>query len=274
MSWLSLIFGVIVGVSLGLTGGGGAMFAVPMLVYGLGMDTREAVGVSLVSVGITSLVGFVGRWRTGQVEIRTGLLFAVAGMIGAPFGSWLAGLIPESLLLTLFALLMLAVAFRMWSKASAVALEAPACPTNSEDGDGPSCQRDAEGNLRLTSRCARLLLFVGLLTGVLSGLFGVGGGFVIVPALITFSGMAIHRAVGTSLLVIMLVSLSGVSSHLLAGRIIPLEVTAWFVAGGGSGMLIGTRIGRQLSGPTLQKGFAVAILAVAAFVLYRTLRLA
>jgi uncharacterized protein len=271
MATLSLIFGTVVGLSLGLTGGGGAIFAVPMLVYGLGMDTRETVGVSLMSVGITSLVGFAGCWRSGQVEIRTGLLFAVAGMIGAPLGSWIAGHLAESLLLALFALLMLMVAYRMWSKATALAQEAPACLTNIEAADGPSCQRDAEGNLRLTSRCARLLLLVGMLTGVLSGLFGVGGGFVIVPALITFSGMAIHRAVGTSLLVITLVSVSGVASHLYAGRPIPLNVTLWSVAGGVGGMLMGTQLGRHLSGPILQKGFALAILAVATFVLYRTL---
>ncbi|RLS52105.1 MAG: sulfite exporter TauE/SafE family protein [Planctomycetota bacterium] len=271
MSGLSLIFGVIVGLSLGLTGGGGAIFAVPMLVYGLGSTTREAVGISLASVGVTSCVGFLGRWRSGQVEIRTGLLFAIAGMVGAPIGSWLAGLMPEPLLLTLFAILMLVVAYRMWSKAVASTQAAiAACPVENPDEDGPSCQRDAEGNLRLTSRCARLLLLVGLLTGVLSGLFGVGGGFVIVPALILFSGMAIHRAVGTSLLVITLVSVSGVASHLYAGRTIPLEVTLWFIAGGIGGMLLGSQIGRHLSGPTLQKGFALAILAVATFVFYRT----
>ncbi|RLS54650.1 MAG: sulfite exporter TauE/SafE family protein [Planctomycetota bacterium] len=272
MPWLSFLFGVIVGLSLGLTGGGGAIFAVPMLVYGLGSTTREAVGISLASVGVTSGVGFLGRWKSGQVEIRTGLLFAVAGMIGAPIGSWLAGLIPEPLLLTLFAILMLVVAYRMWSKAVASTPAATAaCPVENPHEDGPSCQRDAAGHLQLTSRCARLLLLVGLSTGVLSGLFGVGGGFVIVPALIMFSGMAIHRAVGTSLLVITLVSISGVASHLYAGRTIPLEVTSWFVVGGVVGMLLGTQIGRHLSGPTLQKSFALAILAVAAFVLYRIL---
>lgn len=271
MLWLSLLFGAIVGLSLGLTGGGGAIFAVPMLVYGLGMGTREAVGISLASVGVTSFVGFLGRWRTGQVEIRTGLLFAIAGMVGAPVGSWLAGLIPETLLLTLFAFLMLFVAYRMWSKAVTESRVATAsCPVVNPDEDGPSCRRDENGNLLLTSRCARLLLLVGLLTGVLSGLFGVGGGFVIVPALVLFSGMAIHHAIGSSLLVITLVSISGVASHLYAGRVIPLEITTWFVAGGVGGMIVGTQISRRLSGPTLQKGFAVAILAVAAFVLYRT----
>jgi uncharacterized membrane protein YfcA len=109
MPFLSLTFGAVVGLSLGLTGGGGAIFAVPLLVYGLSIEPRQAVGISLAAVGATSLAGFLGRWKAGQVEIQTGLIFAIAGMIGAPIGSWLSARIPAALLLTLFALLMLVV---------------------------------------------------------------------------------------------------------------------------------------------------------------------
>jgi uncharacterized membrane protein YfcA len=267
MPTLSLIFGAVVGLSLGLTGGGGAIFAVPLLVYGLSIDPRQAVGISLAAVGMTSLVGFFGRWKAGQVEVATGLMFAIAGMIGAPVGSWLSGLIPESLLLTLFALLMLVVAARMWVKAGSPNAEVT-CAT--DEANGPTCRRDAAGDLRLTSPCALLLGVVGVLSGVLSGLFGVGGGFVIVPALVLFSGMAIHRAVGTSLLVITLVSASGVASHLWAGRDIPMDTTLFFVAGGVLGMFVGIRASRYLSGPALQKVFAVAIVAVAIFVIFLT----
>lgn len=270
MSSLSLIFGAVVGLSLGLTGGGGAIFAVPLLIYGLGLPAREAVGVSLAAVGATSLVGFLHRWRLGQVEFRTGLLFAVAGMLGAPIGSWIAGLLPEALLLSLFAGLMAVVAIRLWQQASRPVTEPSTCST-SEYQDGPTCQRGATGALILTSRCAVLLLIVGVLTGILSGLFGVGGGFVIVPALVLFSGMPIHRAVGTSLLVIALVSVSGVASHLWAGRAISPEVTGSFVLSGVAGLFAGQQIGRRLSGPVLQKVFAGAILAVAAFVVVRNL---
>ena len=268
---LSLAFGAVVGLSLGLTGGGGAIFAVPLLVYGLGLPTREAVGVSLAAVGATSLVGFLHRWRLGQVEFRTGLLFAVAGMLGAPIGSWIAGLLPEALLLSLFAGLMVVVAFRLWQQASRPKTETAATTcTTTEEQDGPTCRRDAAGALILTSRCAVLLMIVGVLTGVLSGLFGVGGGFVIVPALVLFSGMSIHRAVGTSLMVIALVSVSGVTSHLWAGRAISPEITSMFVLGGVGGLFAGQQIGRRLSGPILQKVFAVAIVAVAVFVIMRT----
>lgn len=270
MSPLSLVFGAVVGLSLGLTGGGGAIFAVPLLVYGLSIPMREAVAVSLAAVGATSFVGFLHRWKLNQVEIRTGLLFAAAGMLGAPAGTWIASRLPETLLLTLFAGLMVVVAIRLWQQASRREPTASTCPA--PDGrDGPTCQRDASGALRLTSRCALLLFAVGILTGVLSGLFGVGGGFVIVPALILFSGMSIHRAVGTSLMVIALVSVSGVASQLLAGREIPFATTALFVAGGIAGLFAGQQIGRRLSGPALQKVFVVAILAVAAFVITRNL---
>jgi uncharacterized protein len=267
MPVLSFTFGAVVGLSLGLTGGGGAIFAVPLLVYGLSINPRQAVGISLAAVGATALVGFLGRWKAGQVEVQTGLIFAVAGMIGAPVGSWLTAKIPEALLLTLFALLMLVVAARMWRKASAPNIT-PNIPTDT--ADGPTCRRDAEGVLRLNSPCAVLLGILGVLTGVLAGLFGVGGGFIIVPALVLFSGMAIHRAVGTSLLVITLISASGVASHLWAGREIPLDTTLLFVAGGVFGMLAGIWVSRYLSGDALQKVFAVAIVAVAVFVIGRT----
>jgi len=273
MPVITLLMGAVIGISLGLTGGGGAIFAVPMLIYGLGVSPLDAVGISLAAVGTTSLVGFFHRWRLGQVEVRTGLLFAAAGMVGAPIGSRIAGLIPESLLLVLFACLMAMVAVRFWQQASLPILPVkpsdPTCPAGDEI-DGPTCRRDAEGNLLLNSPCAVLLLCVGVATGVLSGMFGVGGGFVIVPALVLFSGMSMRRAVGTSLAVITLVSVSGVASHLLQGREIDPSITGLFILGGLGGLFAGQRIGRRLSGASLQRVFAVAIMAVACFVIFRS----
>ncbi|MCA9009922.1 MAG: sulfite exporter TauE/SafE family protein, partial [Planctomycetaceae bacterium] len=136
-----------------------------------------------------------------------------------------------------------------------------------------ACQRDEDGKLRLTSRCARLLVLVGLMTGVLSGMFGVGGGFVIVPALVLFSGMEIHRAVGTSLFVIVLVSISGVASHFANGNSLSWETTLQFLVGGFAGMWLGGILARQLKGPTLQKVFSVAVVLVAAFVIWKSVAL-
>jgi uncharacterized membrane protein YfcA len=253
-----------------LTGGGGAIFAVPLLVYGLGAPAQQAVGISLAAVGTTSLVGFLHRLRLDEVEVRTGLLFAVAGMLGAPVGAFVADRLSETVLLLSFAVLMVVVAVRLWQQASRASMAGTERQAL-EDIEGPTCRRDAGGVLILTSRCAVLLTVVGLLTGVLSGLFGVGGGFVIVPALVLFSGMSIHRAVGTSLMVIALVSASGVASRAWSGQAIPLAATLVFVVGGIVGLLIGQQIGRRLSGPTLQRTFAVAILGVATFVALRNL---
>lgn len=266
MSLLTLLFGTLVGFSLGLTGGGGAIFAVPLLVYGLGVPAREAVGVSLLTVGSTSLVGFLQRARRGLVEFPTGLLFAIAGMIGAPVGSWLADQIPEIVLLGLFALLMLVIAARMWHKAGD---QAARLPIIMDDRAGPTCQRDPEGKLRLTSQCALLLGFVGLGAGLLSGLFGVGGGFIIVPALVMFSGMGVQRAIGTSLLVITLISVSGTTNHLLIGKDLSFATAGMFTAGSIAGLFAGSMLAQRLAGPILQKNFAAAIIVVAIYVIFR-----
>ena len=123
----------------------------------------------------------------------------------------------------------------------------------------------------MPSCCVGLLIILGIVTGILAGLFGVGGGFVIVPALVLFSGMSIHRAVGTSLMVIVLISTAGVASQIWAGRAVLGDVTLWFVIGGIAGMFLGQAAGRKLSGSSLQKIFAVAILLVAAFVIVRNI---
>ncbi len=266
---LSILFGTFVGFALGLTGGGGSLLAVPLLVYGLAIAPREAFGVSLAAVGATALIGVVPRIRTGQVEVGTGVVFAVAGMLGAPLGTWVSGMIPETVLLTLFSVLMLVVAWRMWNKSKAQNAET-AQAASETDARGPTCQRTTDGKLRLTSRCAMLLAVAGLTTGFLSGMFGVGGGFVIVPALVLFSAMPIKKAVATSLLVIVLVSISGVASHFAAGRGISLEVTGLFVLGGVIGMSLGGLVSKRLPAPLLQKVFATGIVAVAIFIVSKT----
>jgi uncharacterized membrane protein YfcA len=259
--------GLVVGLSLGLTGGGGAIFAVPLLVYWIGVDPPTAVAISLITVAATAAVGAVERWWYGQVEIPTGLLFAAAGMLTAPLGSWLGSRIPEQPLLVAFAILMLVIAGRMWRKAQDVEERLP--PGALAGGSGPACRRDPEGKLRITSRCATVLALVGLSVGLLSGVFGVGGGFLIVPALVTFAAMGVPRAVGTSLFVMTLVGISAVASQVAAGRQIPLEIAGGFVVGSIPGLFAGSAIGRRLTGPLLARLFAIAIVAVAAFVIAR-----
>ncbi|MEZ6040603.1 MAG: sulfite exporter TauE/SafE family protein [Planctomycetaceae bacterium] len=268
MHALSVFFGVLVGLSLGLTGGGGTLLAVPMLVYGLAVPAADAVGISLASVGMTSLLGVIQRLRRGHVEVATGLMFAAAGMVGAPLGTQISLLLPETVLLVLFSGIMLGVAAFMWRR-SEPDLPGPAAePTDVLAGESkPVC----DGNGQITTRCRVILLLTGVLTGVLSGTFGVGGGFVIVPAMVTFGGMSMHRAVGTSLLIIVLVSLSGVTSFLLRGRTLDWQLTALFLIGGALGLTLSTLLVTRISGPRLRRIFAIGIVFIALFVVARTL---
>jgi len=267
MILLTLLTGTLVGFSLGLTGGGGAIFAVPLLIYVLNVPAREAVGVSLLTVGATSFVGFIQRAIRGLVEFPTGLLFAISGMIGAPIGSQLGDRIPEPILLAIFSILMILIAVRMWHRAKDSTAHLPVLH---DENVGPTCRRDPEGRLRLTSQCAILLGVVGSGSGVLSGMFGVGGGFIIVPALVTFSCMGMQRAIGTSLLVITLVSISGTASHLFAGKALSLQVAGLFGMGSLVGLFLGSLVAEKLKGPTLQRVFAAAILLVAFYVIVKT----
>lgn len=223
------------------------------------------------AVGATALVGFLHRRKLGEVELRTGLMFAVAGMLGAPVGTWLASRLPEPMLLLSFAALMLTVFPRMWRQS----VRAPSCsPSRGLQAADPdtACQRDEKGALVLTPRCATLLLVTGVMTGVLSGMFGVGGGFIILPALMLFRGMSMHEGVGTSLMVVALVSVSGMASQLWAGRSISVSITTQFILGGIGGLFVGQQISHRVSGPTLQKLFAVAIVLVAVFVILSSLQ--
>jgi len=256
------------------------------------MEPREAVGISLAAVGGTALVGAIPRLLRGDIEWRTGLLFALAGMVGAPWGNYWSSLLPESTLLVAFSLLMLFVAHRMWAQAENLptsrntAAVVP-CPTMAPESAGQphqrqpqagrlnaardNCQRDPRGTLRLSVKCCVTLSLLGLATGVMSGMFGVGGGFVVVPALVLFSGMRMHQAVATSLFVIFLVSISGVGSYLFSGGSLSLRITLLFIAGGLVGLQAGSRLSSHLSGPNLQKVFSLAIVLVALFVAARSL---
>lgn len=270
MVGLAVLYGSIVGFALGLTGGGGGLFAVPLLVYGLSVAPREAVGISLLSVGGTAIVGVAPRLFRGDVELRTGVLFAVAGIAGAPIGTHLSRLLPETTLLILFALLMLIIAIRIWLNTRDEPEHRTSVSSTPRPRQGMICVRDEQGKLLMTHQCVLMLTALGFITGVLSGLFGVGGGFIIVPALILFSGMEIHQAIATSLLVISLVSISGVTAYVSTGNHLSIPIALEFLVGGGLGMSLGSLVARRLKGPTLQRVFSVGIVLVACFVIFRS----
>ncbi len=254
---LGLAYGVVVGVSLGLTGGGGSIFAVPLLIYGLSVEARTAIGLSLAAVGVTAGFGAALRLKKREVEALPGVIFAFGGMAFAPLGVWIGRFIPPAMLLCVFALLMAFVGWRMWSGKAET------------DGATGSCV--SRGGRGLRPGCHLRLIAAGAAAGVLSGLFGIGGGFIIVPALLYVTGTSIHRAVATSLLAIFLISIAGVAANLLQGQAFPMPVSALFVVGGFLGMLVGGGVRSRLSGPALRKVFATAMWLVGAWMLTQNL---
>jgi uncharacterized membrane protein YfcA len=261
---LILTFGALTGLALGLTGGGGTMLALPFLMYGLGLPAHDAVAVSLVAVGIMAFVGALARLRAHQLQLHLGVLFAIAGMLGAPIGALVAHQLPAPVLTVGFAALTLIVAVRLWQRAyGPLPTDSAPLPDNALLRHA-ACRFDPTGKLRLTSHCLRLLIPTGFATGIISGLFGVGGGFVVVPALVLIAGIDIRQATATSLLVVALVSLSGAAGAFAGGvRVDPLLI-AGFAGAGVLGLEIGSRFGRRLPERVIQRGFSVALVLVAA----------
>jgi len=269
---LAILFGIAIGLALGLTGGGGSIFAIPLLIYGLGMDTREAITLSLAAVTAVALFGSVTAARRGLIEFRAGIIFAVAGLVAAPAGVAIANLLADQVILLAFAVLMLVVATAMWRKSSSAPestrVVRASMGYDPEDPGAPPCRYNPGSSaLQLTAPCSAVLVVTGIATGVLSGLFGVGGGFIIVPALTLVTQLSIQRAVATSLLAIGIIGASGVVAGLTSGRQIDPGLTAAFVAGGIFGMVIGQHIARRVAGPVLQRIFAATMVAVAAVML-------
>ena len=249
----ALITGLIVGGSLCLTGGVGSIFAVPLLVYALKQPATTAIALSLAMVGLTA--GFGAALRIGKSEIdwRAGLIFAASGMLCAPAGAWVGHRLPTALLLSAFALLMLFVGARMWRRRPV-----------ERTGPGPC---EPTGGARPGWGCFLRLAAAGVAAGFLSGLFGVGGGFIIVPALLYVTGMGVHRAIATSLLVIFLISITGVAASVAGGGHWPWRLALVFLAGGLLGMGAGSATRARLPARHLQQVFSVAMWVVALFVL-------
>lgn len=250
--------GLIVGIVLALTGAGGGILAVPMLVFGAGLGVAEAGPIGLLAVGMAAALGAGLGLKAGTVRYRAALLIATVGMLFSPLGIWLANRMDNRWLGLLFAIVLLFVAYRTFRQAQ-----------GGTGVDGPAnrlavpCIRDtASGRFVWTTRCARALSVSGTLAGFLSGLLGVGGGFVLVPALQRYTDLAMQSVVATSLMVIALVSISGVISSAVAGQLI-WAIALPFCAGALAGMMGGRLIAGRLAGPQLQKGFALVSAVVA-----------
>lgn len=245
MAGLAVPLALLIGISLGLLGGGGSILAVPLLVYVAGLPTQQAVATSLFVVGVTSLVGLVPHVRAGRVRWRTGLQFGISGMSGSYLGGRLGSQLPGTVLLTSFALMMLA---------ASIAMIRGRQDTGSQDTGGGTGLRPVP------------MVALGVLVGSVTGLVGAGGGFLIVPALVIVGGLPMTTAVGTSLLVISLQSAAGLAGH-LAGTDLPwglaLAVTTTAVAGS----LLGARWCGRVDQATLRRSFGLMVLAMGAVVL-------
>jgi uncharacterized membrane protein YfcA len=250
---LGLASGALVGFSLGLVGGGGSILAVPLMVYVVGVpDAHVAIGTSAVAVAANAAVNLSNHARGGTVRWSCALTFAAAGIIGAFLGSIFGKMLDGQKLLALFALLMLVIAVLMLKTRSRIGL--------------PDVQMD------WTNMPA--IVGLGLATGTLSGFFGIGGGFLIVPALMLATGMSIMNAVSSSLVAVTAFGLSTAASYAWSG-LISWGLAGLFVAGGIAGGLIGTRSARLLSAQrgALNIVFAAVIIAVALYMLARNLSL-
>jgi uncharacterized membrane protein YfcA len=263
--------GAVVGVALGLTGGGGSIFAVPLLIYGLGVAPADAVAVSLVAVATTAFVGATQFLRHGLVVWQPTLLFVLGGILGAPVGSTMARQAEPILLIVGFALLAVIVGTLMWRASLTHPGQATAVRAQPYGaGSGPICVLAPDGQLRFSAPCAAVLAIIGVGTGFLSGLLGVGGGFLIVPALVLVTRMGVHRAVATSLLIISVIGFSGAAGAIWQ-RHIEWDVLVPFAAGGAIMMIVTRSFAPRLAGPALQRTFASSIIVVGVAMLVESL---
>ena len=237
MNALALLGAIGIGLSLGLTGAGGSILTLPVLVYLAGVPPKEAVGLSLLIVGVSALVGAWQRARAGEVHFKAAGMFVISGMVGAVLGSRLTHLLTPAALMLTFAVLML-------------------LPGKTAVQPAPECK---------PARC----LMAGFAVGVLTGFLGVGGGFLLMPALVRFARLPLRVATGTSLAVIACNSASGFLSH-LGGAPTPWLLAAVFSVIAAIGVMAGGRIASRLPEKLLRRVFAVLVLATAAFVLWKS----
>ncbi len=254
-----LCLGILVGSVLGLTGAGGGVLAVPALVLGLGWSLTEAAPVALLAVGLAAAVGAYLALRQQQVRYKAALLMALAGSVCAPIGVTLAKQLPYTVLVSMFATVMVLAALRLIRSAQDVI----------DPADNVPCRMNPEtGRLRWTPVSATLLAAVGGAAGIGAGMLGVGGGFIVVPALRQWSDIPQHHVRATSLMVIALISVGTIASQLWHGTTLHAG-SAGFVGGAIAGLFIGRALAGRLPERVLQLGFATLMLLVAASLLLR-----
>ncbi len=255
--------GFLIGISLGALGGGGSILAVPALVYAAGQTPKHATTTSLVLVALTALIGIVPHWRARRVRFAAGTIFGLAGIGGSLLGShWNKAADPNVLLLAFSGLMMIA-AYGMWRRARTTPKVAPHLSV------GAAVVSPAAATIRIEPMTALKVIIAGTIVGFLTGFFGVGGGFVIVPALVLALGFTMPEAIGTSLLVITINSAVALTTRLQAGSIewgtvIPFTIASLL------GVILGSRLASTRDSTSLQRWFVGLLIVVAIYTAVRS----
>ena len=238
--FFALLSGLFSGGALGLTGGGGSILAVPLLVYLVGENIHLAIGTSLVAVGVTSLISSASYMRQSLVKFKIALLMAAPGLVSTYLGALINKQIKGPVLLLIFALLMIYIGYMMASKKT---------PEKKEITGQKSINYPR-------------ILILGFITGLASGFFGIGGGFLLVPALFLGANLKMKEAIATSLFIIFLFGMFGLASYLVQGREINLVISSVFVIGGSLGGIIGAFYAKRIDQLWLRRIFSVFIILI------------
>ena len=253
---ISIGLGLFVGFVLSLTGAGGSILAVPLLAFALQLSMTKAAPIGLLAVMLAASVGAVQGLRAGIVRYKAASLIAACGLSLAPVGVWFAHQIPNTMLSLIFSAILAFVALRMW-KQSETSVDVD------EEKAAPACAiNPATSKLFWTAPCTHRLIATGSLAGFLSGLLGVGGGFVIVPTLVKVSNLELRSIVATSLAVVALVSATSVVSYCIHQQI-DWKIAIPFTLATMVGMLLGRLIGGKVDNKTTQRGFSLLAVVVA-----------
>jgi uncharacterized membrane protein YfcA len=271
MPWIAVPLGLVTGAVMGALGGGGAILTIPVLIYVLGMPPHDATTASLVIVGVSAASTAVSHVRGGTARLLDAVVLAVVGIVGTYAGSLASAAVPAPVLVVLLASLLAVVGGLMVRQTPGGADDDPdVAIATGEAASGASGVVGASGNTAGSGSTARRLgpiAAVGVGVGVLTGFFGVGGGFAIVPALTLVLGYPMRAAIGTSLLVIALNSATALAARLVQGASLDWPLVATFTVGAILGGLLGGRLARRASPQALRRGFAVLLFLVAAYML-------
>ncbi|MBU3602503.1 sulfite exporter TauE/SafE family protein [Polynucleobacter sp. AM-25C3] len=250
--------GILVGLLMGLTGAGGGILSVPLLVFFLGLPIAEAAPIALCAVALASSIGAILGLRNKILRYKAAGFMAIFGLALSPIGLWLAPQIPNAPLQVLFSLILLYVGFHLLKQANNQIKGVP-----DEKRQSPPCLINPSlGKLQWTLPCARALMLAGGLAGFLSGLLGVGGGFIIVPALKRYTDLPVKSIVATSLGVLAIITGGGAIFSAATGSL-NIIVAAPFAVAALGGLLMGLLLGKKLSGPHTQLIFSIFTLIIA-----------